>query len=727
MLVDPPPLLTAEFEFGLLTLTGAEDSDETLIVKTGLDYTDVFLNGQFFLREPFAQQDTLTTILFDGLTGTDSLTFIGQTPVITVILVDVEQLQLNCRDAVVESSAAVAFAASSVNGPLDVTTTDGDVTQTGRLSVSGTVTITAADGAANILLTSPSNLFGTLILTGADVSIQEAASTELGPSTIGNLTVKSGSAITDSGKLTVAGDLTLTSNRNVITLDDPASTFDGTMHLKGTKIAVTNDTDTDLGTITATGTFTLISSGAITHEESLNLTLSGLATMTAGGDTPDITLVNGTNNFASLSLFGRDVTVSEASATDLFTTDATNLTVNSKGAISDSGILTVSEATSLIAVGRPITLNHPASKFEGVVTLSGTNLDLVNNTATILGTVVASGRWNLTSAGDVTQSAATTTVVGRVTIVAADQNISLGTGSRFGSISVFGKDVILDEANATNLFTSTMTGDFTLTSAGPVTDSGDLHISGTTTIDAGNRAITLDSNGSHFDGTVSSIGTSVTLKNGIATDLGTTIATGNLRVTSGGDVTQSGTLRVTGRATFIATEQNITLDDSDNRFGAISLFGQEIKVNELDATNLYTSTATGSFTLQSGGRITDSGPLTVLDGLTTLIALGGSPNDITLDSTATAFGGSVILIGLNLSLRCNSSLDLGFVEAAGTLTIIARGDITDSNPTNVPPSSPVLAAEGTVFIRASGLLSLDEDRAFTAASVTLVGDAGTSV
>ncbi len=710
-----------------MTLTGTEDSDETVIVRTGVAYSDVFLNGIFFSREPFAKRDTLTTIAFDGLTGTDSLTFIGQTPVITVQLTDVENLQLSCRNAIVESSAAVAFAASSVNGPLDVTTTDGDVTQTGRLSVSGTVTISAADGAANIILTSPSNLFGTLILTGADVSIQEAASTELGPSTIGNLTVKAGSAITDVGTLTVAGDLTLTTNRNVITLDDPASTFDGTMHLKGTNIAVTNDADTDLGTITATGTFTLISSGAITHEESLNLTLSGLATMTAGGDTPDITLVNGTNNFASLSLFGRDVTVSEASATDLFTTDATNLTVTSKGTISDSGILTVSEATTLIAVGRPITLNHPDSKFEGVVTLSGTNLDLINHTATILGTVVASGRWNLTSAGDVTQSTATTTVVGRVTIIAVDQDISLGTGSRFGSISVFGKDVVLDEANATNLFTSTMTGDFTLTSAGAVTDSGDLHISGTTTIDAGNHAITLDSNGSHFDGTVSSIGTNVTLKNGTATDLGTTIATGNLRVTSGGDVTQSGTVRVTGRATFIATEQNITLEDSDNKFGAISLFGQEITVRELDSTNLYTSTATGSFTLQSGGSITDSGPLTVLDGLTTLIAVGSSPNDITLDSTATAFGGSVILIGLNLSLRCNSSLDLGFVEAAGTLTIIARGDITDSNPTGVIPPDPVLSAAGTVFIRATGLLTLDEDRTFTAASVTLVGDAGTSV
>ena len=69
------------------------------------------------------------------------------------------------------------------------------------------------------------------------------------------------------------------------------------------------------------------------------------ATMLKTDATLDYTLFT-VNNFASLSLFGRDVAVSEGSATDLFTTVARNLTVTSKGTISDSNREKVTDARS---------------------------------------------------------------------------------------------------------------------------------------------------------------------------------------------------------------------------------------------------------------------------------------------------------------------------------------------------------------------------------------------
>lgn len=722
--------LTVSFEGGTLTLTGSEDSDEAVIVKTGTAFTDVFLGGVFHSRVSPARQNTLTTIVFDGLGGADSLTFVGQNPAIAIELTGVETLQLTSRDTTVQSNGPLTLAGSKVTGTLTVTTAAGEITQSGRLSVSGTASFSAEDGAANIALTAAGNLFGTLFLTGADVSIQEASATDLGNSTVDSLTVVSGAAITDSGTLTVAGDLRLTSNRSTITLDEVLSSIRGTLHLKGTHISVRNDGDTDLGTITATGTLTVTSTGAVTHRAG-NLNVTGLATISAGGDEPNITLTAGTNHFGSVSLFGADVAVTEASATALSLTTVTNLTVVSQGAITDAGVVTVSGNASFTAVGRPITLDEPTSSFQGLLSLQATNIAVINSTATTLGVVTASGKFQLVSAGDVTQPDEVTQVIGRVTITAADEtgdfDITLGSDSKFGSISVFGRNVTLNEANATNLFTSVISGDFLLTSAGVVTDSGTLSVAGTTTINAGNHAIKLDSSGSEFSGALSLSGSHVTVVNTTDTELGTTTAAGNLRVTSSGAITQTGPLRVTGRATFTATGRNILLEHAENEFGSISLFGEDIRVREQDATNLFTSTATGTFTLQSGGEITDSGPLTVPNGLVTLRASDIAVHDILLDSAATMLGGSVILIGRNVTLRCQASLDLGFVDAAGSLTIISRGDISDSNPTNVVPPAPVLSAAGAVFIHAGGELTLDEIRSFPSANVILVGDAGTHV
>lgn len=718
--------LDVEMDGAVLILTGnadpdRPDSNEAVIVRTGFspNYTDVYLGGAFLRR----LNQVPTSIIFDGLSGDDSLAFFGKDPDLTIELTDVEKLELNSRNTIVLSNDSLLIGGATVVGTLDVSTSAGDITQTGRISVSGTTTLSANAGDGDITLTANGNAFGTLQLTGATVTIFEAAPTDLGASTVGELTIRSGAAITDSDQIVVSGHVSLTANNNSITLDQETSTFGGTLTLRGTNITVTDsdDTGTDLGTVTAKGTLSITSASDITHSEG-QISVTGRATFTANNGTADITLAEGDNNFGSVSLFGADVRITEKSATDLFETAVTNLNVISAGAITDSGTIAVAETATLTANGRPITLDDSDSTYSGVLTLTGGKVSVRNNTATILGAVVTSGTFNLLSSGDVTQLDNTTNAVGRTTITATDFDITLGEGSRFGSLSLFGHNVTIDEINATNLFTSTISGNFNLSTNGAVTDSGTISILGTSTINAGTGAITLDSANSAFEDTITLIGSNVTLVNDTVTDFGPTTATRNLRVLSSGSVTQSGALRVTGRATFSAAGQDITLTDDDNEFGSIALIGNEVAIAERNSTNLFTSNVTGSLAVTSGGTITDSGFLLVA-GLAEFRAVA----QITLDAASSTFGGSLVLVGLAIKVHSAASLDLGFVQAVGTLTITSGHNISDSNPTGIAAPDPVLSATGAVIIHADGSLILDEIRSFTSANVNLLGEAGTSV
>lgn len=718
--------LDAEMADGVLTLTGnadpdRPDSNEPVTVRTGFspNYTDVYLNG-FFLRR-FNQ--VLTSIVFDGSTGNDSLAFFGKNPDVSIELTDVEKLEINSRNTTVTSNDSLVIGSATVVGMLDVSTSAGDLTQSGRMSVSDLTILSANSGDGDITLTANGNAFGTLQLTGANVTIFEAASTDLGASMVGELTIRSGAAITDSDQIVVAGNLSLTANNNSITLDDETSTFGGTLTLKGTNVTLTDadDTGTDLGTVTAKGTLTITSASDVTHSEG-QINVTGRATIIADNGAADITLTSGDNNFGSLSLFAGDVQITEKSATVLVETVVTNLVVTSSGAISDLEAVTVTETTTLTATGRAITLDHEDSSYSGLLTLTGGNVFVRNNTATMLGAVVTSGAFSLISAGDVTQPDNTTNAVGRTTIQATDFDITLGEGSRFGSLSLFGRNVTINEINATNLFTSTISGDFVLSSNGAVTDSGTISVQGTSLIDAGRGTITLNAANSVFEDTVTLTGSNVTLLNDAETDLGPTTATRNLRVVSSGSVTQSATLRVTGRATFSAADQDITLTDADNTFGSVALIGNDVALTERDSTNLFTSNVAGSLTVTSGGAITDSGFLTVA-GLAKFTAA----SHITLDAASSTFGGSLLLVGLAVKVHTDASLDLGFVQAKGILTITSRQDISDSNPTGVADPDPVLSATGSVIIHADGTLTLDEIRSFTSGNIALRGEAGTSV
>lgn len=247
-------------------------------------------------------------------------------------------------------------------------------------------------------------------------------------------------AITQTGKVLVSGETTITATGNSITLKTAGNSF-GDLVLDGVNITINEDGPTNLGgagAVVATGTLTVTSTGAIS--DSAAVTVDGATVLTSYGSSITI---SGTPNFKStLTLKGTDISLENQNATDtelLAVTATGSLTVTSTGL--------VSHASGNITVGGNAKIN------------AGTG-----------------------GAG------------------ALDITLTAGSNN-FGSLELDGKVVQVTEKSATDLNTTTTTGALTVISSGEITDSGVVMAGGATVLTATGKAITLDS-ASTFSGTV---------------------------------------------------------------------------------------------------------------------------------------------------------------------------------------------------------------------------------
>lgn len=700
----------------LFLVSTAGNTNEAVVVKAGATFTDVLVAGKLTTRIDSLTSANLVTVNFNGAgsTGTgDSLSISGVAGAsLTVGLTDVERLQINSATGTTVTSSTAAdspltLVTSTITGALTLTH-DGNIVQSGKLIVSGNTTLTAVSGSTDrdITLTNSGNAFGVLDLNGAAINIKESSPTELnGTAASGAVTVSSTGSITTSGSnsVTGTGDISLTSNGSSINVSG-SFTSSGAVSLKGANVSFTDTSasSVDLKTVTATSNLTVITAAnqAIAHTSG-NISVGSLASFTTGtsaGTRADITLTAGSNNFGVFSATGRTIMLTEKSATDLGTVNAVtnsgggNLTITASGAITDSGVVNIDGTTSLTARNAAIALNSATNEFGGTIFFSGTNVALTDNDgATALVASTAKGDLNLITTGGgagVSQSGALT-VSGRATVTATGQNISLGSANKFGSLSLFGRDVTINETDATDLFDSTITEDFVLTTTGAVTDSGNLDVDATTSITAGTgKSITLDGTASMFDSTINlTSGTGAgTLINTVATVLGN-VSLKTLNLTSSAAVSQttSTSITVTGLLAVDATGSTIAIGtqaSTTDNFGSVSLRGTTVSVEENSATNLAESVITENFTLDATGAVTDSGDVMVT-GTTDIDA--GSANDILLDSSGSTFGVTatttdLVLNGNDISVLDNSDeTKLGTITATtGTLTVNATGPITDA-------------------------------------------------
>jgi hypothetical protein len=624
-------------------------------------------------------------------------------------------------DATFISGGAVNLAASTIGGALAVTA-GGAITDSGTLTVTGNTTLNA--GANNITLDDAANTFGTLALTGNDVSIAENAATDLGASTVtGALSIASQGAITDSGTLAVTGNTTLNAGANNITLDDAANTF-GTLALTGNTVAITENAATDLGASTVTGSLSITSQGAIT--DSGAVTVGGTSTFISTQNNADITLdqvsSTGAVSLNTIGATGNATFTSGIGVNLAASTVGGALTVTATtGNIIDSGAVSVGGTSTFTTSAADADITLDTTSVTGTVSLntSGTGGDatLSGNAVNLAASTVGGALDVTATTGNITDSGAIS-VGGNATFTtsAADADITLDTTSVTGSVGLntngTGGDATFTSSSAVDLAASTIGGALAVTAGGAITDSGNLNVTGDTTLNAGGNNITLDSANNSF-GTLLLTGNDVSIVENAATDLGASTVTGALSITSQGAITDSGTLAVTGTTTLDAGGNNITLDDAANTFGTLALTGNDVSIVENAATDLGTSMVTGALSITSQGAITDSGTLAVT-GNTTLDAGG---NNITLDDAANTFG-TLALTGNDVSIVENAATDLGASTITGALAISSQGAITDSGVVTVNGTSSFTSTQNNADI------TLDQVSPTGAVSLNTTGATG---
>jgi len=251
------------------------------------------------------------------------------------------------NNVAVTDTNGLDLGASTVSGTLDVTAS-GTVTDSGTLNVTGTTTLAAGAG-NDITLDEAASDFSTVSFTsGNNVAVTDTNGLDLGASTVsGTLDVTASGAVTDSGTLTVTDTTTLAAGAgNNITLDDAASDFSTLSITSGNNVDITDTNALNLGVSTIAGTFDVTTNGAIT--DSGTLTITGTTTLAAGAAN-DITLDTSTNDFSTVGITSaNNVTLVDINTIDLTTSTVSgNLDVTANGAITTSGILSVSGTQTL--------------------------------------------------------------------------------------------------------------------------------------------------------------------------------------------------------------------------------------------------------------------------------------------------------------------------------------------------------------------------------------------
>jgi hypothetical protein len=319
----------------------------------------------------------------------------------------------------------LVLAASTVSGTLDVTTA-GTLSQSGALTVTGATTL-AAGSANNIALNNSTNDFSTLSITSAnDVDIADVNSLVVAASTVsGALTINTDGALTQSGALTVAGVATFGAGAaNNIVLDDAANDFNSVSIISGNNVDITDVNALDFAASTVSGALNVRSSGALTQSGVL---LVGGATTLAAGTANNITLNNAANDFSTVTIIsGNNVSLTDANALELAASTVSGaLNVNTNGALTQSGALSVVGLTTLSAGSADITLNDAGNNFGGAVSATGGAIQLTQSGDLTIDQIVASGDVTLLAQAGTLNFGATNLPIqsgGSVTLVAQQFN-----------------------------------------------------------------------------------------------------------------------------------------------------------------------------------------------------------------------------------------------------------------------------------------------------------------
>ncbi|HEY4248298.1 MAG TPA: filamentous hemagglutinin N-terminal domain-containing protein [Lacunisphaera sp.] len=269
--------------------------------------------------------------------------------------------------------------------------TAGPVTNAGNLAIAGAATIDV--GAVNpiTLGTTTAANFGSLALTGGNITIREGSDMEITNATASNL------------------DLTTTAG--AVRID--AATASLLLH-------VNSAAATSLGVVSA-GSLDISAGGSVTDDNG-PLTVAG-ATSIVSRTNGDIILDNPGNDFFTGTFTGNTITLTDANALILEAVLAQGqFTANAAGLLTVATTLNGASNVSLISNGSNVLLNSPVSSSGGNILVQA-GQDVIQSAP--ISTTAASGSITIQAGGNA-QLVGLSTAGGAVTVTA-------GNGAQFGS------------------------------------------------------------------------------------------------------------------------------------------------------------------------------------------------------------------------------------------------------------------------------------------------------
>ncbi|MBW8759264.1 MAG: filamentous hemagglutinin N-terminal domain-containing protein [Burkholderiales bacterium] len=550
--------------------------------------------------------------------------------------------------------------------------TGGAISQTaGTVAAAGATSLTAAGAGNTITLTGASNsLVGAVTVSGSTVNVTDASALTISGTTSADLTA-TGSGITfGAGATAVGGALVANAGAGAIAQSGAVSVA-GTSTLNGGTVTLANASNAFTGQVSATASAINIGAAgnlAVTpnmpvgtgdltlaaYGSSATLTIPGGAISTSG----DVSLTAGGGLSTSGDISARNVTLGGGALTignHINATGTFNATSTSTITETGSGDIHAAGLATLDAGANAITLAAATNNF-GAVTATGGAVTIVDADAMSVHLASATSA-NLTATAGVLGVDGTTSA-GDLTI--AGQGIVFGGGS------------------------TSVHGALTANSgAGTLAQTGNVAVTGTTTLDAGSAAITLANPGNDFAGAVTAHGGAIAL-----TDINALTA----HVTGSGDaaLVAGGLLSVDGSSTNMAASGNGIV------FGA---------------------TSTGALQADGGtGTIIQTGALTLSNN----VALTATGHDITLTNAANNLGSNAsTFAGANVALTSTGALSaggtatgnlalngtavtLGASTVGGTLVVTGHGGIAGANPVVVGGASTLDAGSAGITLSSAG-------------------------
>ncbi len=494
------------------------------------------------------------------------------------------------------------------------------------------------------------------------------------------LTVQATAGITqDNSHILKAGGLaTFNAGSSNIVLSGPDNNF-GSLALTGNSVTIRENSASSLASVNA-GSLDLTSIGAITQTGAANVT--GLAKFNAGSNA--ITLIDAFNNFGTLALTGGVVTVTEQGDTDLGAVTASSLTVNSGGALTNSGNVSVTGAAALtgdsINIGAGAgtasfgSLNFNATGIASFNLLSGTSITGANTAGDF--------RWNTNG---------TALMAPGSTITATTADIQQGSITLSGS-----NQLIISGGLSLQSGTTLNLGAFNNT-VGIYSQTGAANLNGTGTL----TATTYNLSGGNVNanlgtGTVNQVGSTTTFLNGtsaasaVNVNLGTLTLGAANRMADGASVSiNGGRLNLQGFSDTVGTFSinTGTLDGTGTLTAATyGLNGGTVNanlglgiINQTGGTTLLNGTSSaatvnvngGTLQLGNSDRLANGAALTVNNGILDLVTFSDVVG--TFNLSGGTLNGSGTLTAATYSLNggtVNANLGAGILTQANNNTLL---------------------------------------------------------